>query len=326
MAIRDKLLGLPIGRCRATGGAPRAGWEAEAETAIRRLTFGPVDDNLLVVLGAGGVPSWLLEPLVLHGGKQVRQATARCPCTPVGALERLAGDGHPSVRLLVARHPAASPHALATLAIDGVWRVRRYAAQHPRLPSGALEMLASDGDRAVRYAVARRPWLSPALREQLGRDHDPAVRYLVAHYPALPTLSQRRIEREVASYDSPRVQPSAPGPTTPSDAADRGMEADAANIVGRRSARYADDERLLPALRTLARGRYDVLQRAVALAHPAIEPAVLEEAVGRADWIARYAVARNPRTPPQSLRILARDRERAVRLAARDSLATQDRS
>ncbi len=318
MAIREKLVGVLAGWRRAPTEKPRVGWEAAAEEAIRWLTPGQVDDNLLIVLRAGGVPSWLLEPLVLHGSKRVRQAVARCPHTPVRALESLARDSHPSVRLLIARHPVASPDALATLAIDGVWRVRRYAAQHPRLPPGALEMLASDRERSVRYAVARHPGLSPVLREQLGRDHDPAVRYLVAHYPAPPTLSQQRIGREVASYDTPQAQPPVPGPTTPSDAAaDRGMEADA-DIVGRWAARHADDERLLAALRTLARGRYDVLQRAVALAHPAIESALLEEAVGRDDWVARYAVARNPRTPPESLRILTRDRERAVRLAARD--------
>jgi len=178
----------------------------------------------------------------------------------------------------------------------------------------------------VRYAVARHPGLSPALREQLGRDHDPAVRYLIAHYLAPPTPAQRRIEREVASYDAAWVRPSAPDPTTPLDAAaDRGMEADA-DIVGRWAAWHANDERLLAALRTLARGRYDVLQRAVALAHPAIEPALLEEAVGWGDWVARYAVARNPIAPPECLRMLARDRERAVRDAARETLASQDQS
>ena len=198
------------------------------------------DNTILPVLACGGLASWLIPPLVLHGGASVRRGVARSPGLPrkalrvfyrAGAGASLTGYGQPDPRLdartldriatgdawargLAARHPATSPATLAHLAADNAPEVRILAARNPALPVGMLVACARDAHPAVRQAAAQNVSTPGDVLETLALKDNSALRTTVARNPsAPPQLLLRlagdpdwRVRRQVARHPNTPVE------------------------------------------------------------------------------------------------------------------------
>ncbi len=307
---------------------------ATAPTTLARLAGDKAANVRCLAARNPSLPAHALANLATDVNSGVRQEVARNERTPDAILARLARDDARQVRMMIPANPSAPPALLLLLAGDPEWRVRLRVARNPATPQEALPRLAGDAERLVRYAVARRDDLTPGVRDQLLADDDPVVRHLLARRPMSPDPSDGyRCGVERPPAQDTQAQPGdtlARPATSPIPAAATGKKTTRRTTDSADAARSAmTQDSLIDALQALlgtpaSQGRpwgySDPVQRAIALAHPALPPVRLSEHIKAAAWIERYAVARNPRTSPQLLLKLVGDTNRVVRAAARARL------
>lgn len=281
----------------------------------------------------------MLRGLATDDDYDVRCAVAAHSTTPTDALETLGQDAHSAVRLIIATRADSPSGILDVLTLDDDDDVRNAAMAHPALPSSSLSIhaalssgatvsvdtltqllgpkrtattfqrrlvgryrgtparllrrLVSDDNWRVREDVAMHPNASRAQLARLGSDPDRDVRRAVAIHPRTP--ADVLIELLADSDDHVRVA-AVTNPALPHEARER----------HRRTV-----------LNRAARSESWVVQAVAASCQhsPALE---LSRRRTRQSphWVVRYALARNPATAPETLRLLALDGHQLVRAAA----------
>lgn len=112
---------------------------------------------------------------------------AEDPDIPMEILVRFARSESSDVRHGVAKNPKSSSALLANLARDVRNDVRQSVAIHPHTTADTLAYLASDSEPVVRQTVARNSTTAPAVLRNLASDPVGDVRQAVAANPHTPT-------------------------------------------------------------------------------------------------------------------------------------------
>ena len=267
----------------------------------------------LIIAMRADSPSQALEALTLDDDDDVRNAAMTHPALPASSLRvhaalssgaagsRPEGVGRPGEHRSAAaeRSPNVTAVSVDTLAQwFGPKRTattfqRRLVGRYPATPARLLRRLVSDDNWRVREDVAMHPNASRAQLTRLGGDPDRDVRRAVATHPRTP--ADVLIELLADSDDRVRVA-AVTNPALPIEARERHLRG---------------------VLNRAARSESSIVQAVAASCEysPALE---LRRRRTRQSphWVVRYALARNPATAPETLRLLAQDGHQLVRAAA----------
>lgn len=242
-------------------------------------------------------PIKLLKWLAEDSSNKVRKAVAANQNTPVKLLKQLANDiGY--VRQAVASNPNTPIKVLTQLANDENDWIRRSIALNHTTPVTLLEQLALDIQSVVRAAVAANMRTPVNLLRQLAHDQSWQVRHSVSNNPSTPwqittILLKQLSTRHCLSFEELEL--------------DWGYYLDFANLL---------ETQLVP--------NYDIhttdLMRFIMLFNSKISVKIIAKNYRSLDWLERYAISQNPRTPLHILQTLAQDANRIVRAAAKARL------
>jgi hypothetical protein len=188
--------------------------------------------------------------------------------------------------------------------------------------------LADDEDAEVRAALAGNPALSPTdllqlkLREDCN-DSDPRVYEALAANPQAPGELLRSIAMNRTALNTAARRKVARNPATPSDVlillADE-LYATDIRIILASHPNLGPEQRAIMVTSSLeaALGSGSPIYRAIALSHPAVDPAIIALALRSPHWIERLAVALSPAADSITLAHLTEDGNRLVRAAAQE--------
>lgn len=284
-------------------------------------------------------PEGTLARLAQDLDPEVRRTVARAPATSAGTLERLAADPHVPVRVQVAVHPTTEPGTLIRLAQDPDRTMRVSLASSPHIPPAAALALARDLDPEVRAGVARHPSLTLEDLYWLAAEEGSRAMLALAQRRDLPpAASEVLVEARSREIDAHLLGHRAlPAPLLETVAArlELGEKPSTWEWLARSPGApwtalriLANDTRLRrilladPATAAVALDAHfasaDLLERVLALLHPAFPADVLARAVSSPCWPERWAASRNPSTPEAGIERLTRDAHRLVRAAARE--------
>lgn len=204
-------------------------------------------------------------------------------------LQRLARDGSEATRLFLARRFDLPADLLAQLAGGTEVKVRSSVAQNPNTPISALEKLAKDEDSTVRMHTASNTNLSPELLEKLASDKLEEVRKKAMVNPSLPKEVVERILCGEFATNYLKLNPDF-------------------------LSRHLDSKSLV--INYYAKSRSPWV-RFIALTQPQISQELLQEKSVSISWLERLAVALNPHSARDILKLLAEDSNQLVRAAAK---------
>ncbi|MEV0729347.1 hypothetical protein [Polymorphospora sp. NPDC050346] len=138
----------------------------------------------------GDTPPHLLAALATDGGRPAARFCPVCQPNPEPYPGRYCGGGHESavsgIREAAARNPATPPGAVAPLIADGETFVRWALAGRHDLPPDAYRRLAVDPIPGVRGEVAANPAIDESLMWEMAADLTYGVRRELAHNPRVP--------------------------------------------------------------------------------------------------------------------------------------------
>ncbi len=269
-------------------------------------------DPLLRLLAETAYPPDTFQALRLQGDPGVRMAVAANPHVPPAQLAALAGHAadDPRLRLRVARHPQTDADVLDRLSRSDDPEVRRALASNPSLSAGLLARLAEDADDdpALGAQVAAHPHARLETLARLVEFEDPTVGLAVVnryHIPAdlLDRLADlagadseagRRLGLEIARHRDTRPE-----------TLDRLARIDDAGIRGAVATHANAPADTLDYLSGLA--ETDDLRGSLVAAHPRTPEATLRRLGELGSLDVSEQLARNPGTPPETLRLLARE-------------------
>lgn len=308
------------------------------------------------------LPTDLFNLLASDPHQAVRLTLARHSKLPRTALTQLSNDAEPEIRAAIARHPecpidvrvslqadlasnqarSGNPSDLQNVEYSGPASlslehqaedsrplVRAAVAAQPHTSLEVLKRLAEDDDAQVRAAVARNPYTAAELLAQLADDDSRAVRRTVAEHPNTPIEILERLAADASWTNVPVRLAVARHPHVTASILER--LANSQSISVRRtvlqhpaSSSSVRDIILDHALKQCLMLR-NSLYHIFAYAHPATSTADLLAGAHSLDWLARYALSRNPSAPHEALLILAQDGNRFVRASAGVSLQARMR-
>jgi hypothetical protein len=243
----------------------------------------------------------MLPPEVVLRQQQEREQveqqkqTARDPGQPAEVLEPLAQHPLPTVRAALAENPAASPALLMRLARDSSIFVLNRVALHPHTPLKILIRLMPGLTGVTARALLRQRQLPPELLAALSQHGEETVRRELVRQAQLPAAVLEKL------------------------AGDRSRSVRTA--VARRFDTPDYRERRMTAALKDAAASGEALARFLALAHPLVQPGVLEEFLGSPDWLNRLALTLNPAASEELLQRLAGDANQVVCKSALSRLA-----
>ena len=286
--------------------------EASAPVAPPRIPTGSHVGDLVSLLIAGEMPTWLVDAIALDD-IELRRAVAAWPGTPRPLVLRLCVDDDADVRTLARANGffdpaiqtlfAAVDHSAiheadrgvelgALLELPQTGYLRLASASHPGVAPQRLTELASDAEWRVRERAAANPSIGEGDAVRLAADADKDVRVAVARNPATPSfvvelLCTDRVD-EVRGAASARRNPS--------------------------TRRRLESHDGLDLVAVMAQANESV--RVLHARHPTIDPQVLSELATDTDWRVREAVACNPSCTPELLGRLSADTDPDVRRCA----------
>ena len=281
----------------------------------------------------------MLAVLATDNDYDVRCAVAAHGATPVEAVEKLAQDDHGAVRLIIAKRADSPPHVLDALTLDDDDDVRNAAMAHPALPTSSLTIhsaLSSGtavnvetllrllgtkraGTTFQRRLVGRYPATPARLLRRLVADDNWRVREDVAMHP---NASEKQLARLGSDPDRDVRRAVAMHPRTSADVlvallSDSDDHVRTAAVVNPALPTEARERHRRSVLNRAARSESSIVQ---AVAASCEHSSALELSRRRTrqspHWVVRYALARNPSTAPETLRLLAQDGHQLVRAAA----------
>jgi hypothetical protein len=285
-----------------------------AADVLLQLSSDPHGDVRRAVVRHPQTTEELLERLCVDDQQDIRWQVALDPRAPLPALRILLTDSDEMVRLAAQTHPetpadlieqyrraeAIDPglegEFLRQLAGQTIWS-RVLAAQNPATPLEALHELVRDLEWSVRQAVAMNPALTAELLVSLAQDPEREVRQAVAEHRHTPQALLSELLHDID--ENVRLS------------ALRNPHLDAQTLEHYRARLVLRSSR-----------SHFALNRAVALSRPEIPARELSKVRHWAapEWVVRYAVAQNPKTPVEVLERLAQDGSRLVRARAAQSL------
>ncbi|MEW6491455.1 MAG: hypothetical protein AB1589_02730 [Cyanobacteriota bacterium] len=290
-------------------------------------------------------PVQLLKQLAQDKDIDVRRCVARNPNTPLKLLQQLTQDEDNYVRLCIACKPDLPVQILKLLKLDhnilvdvasnpntpvqvleqlaqhdNYSFVRMYVASNPNTPVQVLEQLAEDDKyHFVRMCVACNPNTPFKFLEQLVQDEDKRVRRFVAKNPNIPV----QLLDYLIQSDYHNVRHSAArNPNTPLKLLEQLMQ-DEDKYVRSFAARNPNNPINLfleAMLKDCVQDCTLSLLRFLVLLHPQTPAKTLAENRYSSAWLERYAIAKNPNTPLDTLNTLAKDANRIVRAAAKANI------
>lgn len=327
-------------------GEMNEGWDEAAQKACK--VFGNIypaqREYLEEFVKRSLIPEFILEQLARHQDQSIREFVASNPNTPVPLLKQLAQDKDIDVRRCVARNPNTPLKLLKQLTQDEDNYVRLCiackpdlpvqilkllkldhkilvdVASNPNTPVQVLEQLAQhDNYYSVRMCVACNPNTPFKFLEQLVQDKDKRVRRFVAKNPNIPV----KLLDYLIQSDYKNVRHSAArNPNTPLKLLEQLMQ-DEDKYVRSFAARNPNNPINLfleAMLKDCAQDCTLSLLRFLVLLHPQTPAKTLAENRYSSTWLERYAIAKNPNTPLDTLNTLAKDANRIVRAAAKANL------
>jgi len=280
-------------------------------------------------------PPALLERLVADSHPAVRAMVARNPRTPDAVRAALLADQAAAKRSRAGPEvqPAALSSQLQPAAAPAIdlenWSSRDVAARArlaatSGLTAALLRQMADDDHPNVRAAVARNPDVSPELLAWLADDDSLIVHRAVAENQQTSIELLERFAQDY-SWANARVRLAvvAHPQITPAIlerlAGDLSVEVRRA-VMNHRLTAASARARILASSLDMCTRTSETFYHTLALANPAVPPEYLEARTGAPEWIERFAIARNPRTPRLLLERLANDGNRLVRAAAHAAL------
>lgn len=250
-------------------------------------------------------PAAILEKLSTERDLPIREAVASHRYTPVEVLERLASSNNSRrIRHAISSNPSTPLEFLAKIGLTAV-------ASHPGTSVETLVQLAHHRNWQVRVAVARNPSSPAELLTTLAASSSWQVCAVVATNPNTPTetLVQLATEPDLEIPKALLTHPHLPEPVIAALASSRFLSI-RSGVVTHASVTS----------KVLIRSTHPE-QRLLGMLHPDCPVGYLVRNARRDDWRIRFAIAIHPNTPPNTLKILARDGDRRVQTAAARRLA-----
>ncbi len=268
--------------------------------------------------------------LAIDESVKVRREIAKHPKSPVIALELLAMDPDVGTRLEVAKHPNTPVTCLEHLALDANFYVKTTAISNPNIPIELLVNLILSQTFWVKICSTlpfiffglfpKRLVEPPEYRFRKGlvrSDYFPNFR-------SLPNIDGTNLGLVQSAINNPTISVL----MLKQLLCDYELYAEPGKNYRVVASHYLKHKpKSLPfVLKKLVEYSTDSFERLVALLHPQIMPSALAQNLWSLDWLERYCIAQHPNTPLYTLKELAKDGNRVVRVVAEENLKQRQSS
>jgi len=330
--------------------AVRVGVAKNPNASIAVLEFLALDRQIDVRVGVAKNPQTpvaILETLAVDQDWRVRRLVAKHQKLSEEILQVLAQDPELVVRTLVVQHPNTSIPIFQTLAQDSSEQIRQYVAMNRLTPAQILETLARDSVERVRLGVANNPQTPLTLFFNLSRDSSEQVRLSIARNSRTPEAILQLLARDSSEQVRLGVAKNFHTPITllelliinSTKYVQRGVaknyntpkhvaliallnlpknEKKQALMTLKQNPNYLNTDIITLALSQCCSASFS---RLVVFLHPQTPPQTLSSQNRQSlSWQEKYAIAANPNTPSETLKILASDPNIYVRAAAKGRL------
>ena len=298
------------------------------------------DDNGESVIVHPNVQNKQIERIIKNGHWTERQAVAKHPNLNSNHLSALLKDddsdvaatalehpnitsdhitqalnsNHEFIQMKAVGHPKATQEHIKTGLTHSDSNMRRAAIENPNTPSDLLSHMQHDPVVGIRRAVAQHPRATSEQLDTALRDHHFSVRQAVLRNPH---IQLRHLDKLVNDDDDDVVHAASYHPKLTADHITTIMKGD--NVNAQQQALDHENANSSHIDQALKKGDND-LSFAVSRRHSLLTPDHLRALSKHREWRVRRNVARHPKTDPDTLKSLAKDKDGDVAAAARSSL------
>ncbi len=277
--------------------------------------------GLLLVASSSDAPEHLFSSLLKSSDKDVIVAISENMGAPESlrsaALEQLASSGDPQVKRSVARNKLTPPAVLNLLAKDADSGLLGMISQNPATPASTLEDLAKSDDWSIRCGVADNPSTPPSVLFVLSKDMDALggeyIRKSVAGNPATPEAAFKFLVKDKDWQTRAAIAKNIATPKDILEILAKDKEYSVREPVARNTGTPVS------ALEILSMDRNDNIKMYVAR-NPNSSADTLTRLASDPCYVTRRDVAANKATPNSVLKLLVKDGEQQVRVAAENSM------
>ena len=291
---------------------------------LAELAEDPDEDVRSHVAENCNTPIHVLEQLASHEEYIVKISVAYNSLTPISTLEKLADDLDEDIRLTVAKNCNTPISTLKKLADDKSKYIRESVARHPNITIDILKRLANDKDVSVRYAVARHPNITIDIIKKLANDENTYVIREVVRNIKTPIDILERINIDGHDiHDCIAGSPKTPAHILEKIPVDRDIHlkyklACNSNTSKNKSCTIEIKKIIF---QNFGKSKESSFIRFIVFMSDDAEIEDLAANYNSTDWLERYAIAQNLKTPPETLKLLVKDCNRIVRATAKENLS-----
>ncbi len=268
--------------------------------------------------------------LAIDEAVKVRREIAKHPKSPVIALELLAMDPDVWTRVEVAQHPNTPVTCLEHLALDANFYVKTTAISNPNTPIDLLVNLISSKTFQVKFCSTIPSLFFRLFSGKLIETPEYRFRKGLVRNDYFPNFSP---PRDIDGTNIGLVKSAINNPNISVGVLKEllcncNLYAESGNNYRVVASHYLKHKpKSLPfVLKKLVEYSTDYFERLVALLHPQVTPSALAQNLWSLDWLERYCIAQHPNTPLYTLKELAKDGNRVVRVVAQENLKQRQSS